>query len=40
MGTYNWLDLTACGRQEDWNWSRAGDDPLMSWLHRHDEYAS
>ena len=18
MGTYNWLDLTACGRQEDW----------------------
>ena len=31
MGTYNWLDLTACGRQEDWELEpRRGDDPLMS----------
>ncbi len=40
MGTYNWLDLTACGRQEDWELEpRRGDDPFMSWLRRHDQYA-
>jgi len=39
MGTYNWLDLTARGRQEDWEHQpRRGDDPFMSWLRRHDEY--
>jgi predicted dithiol-disulfide oxidoreductase (DUF899 family) len=39
MGTYHWLDLTARGRQEDWELEpRRGDDPAMSWLHRHDEY--
>jgi predicted dithiol-disulfide oxidoreductase (DUF899 family) len=39
IGTYNWLDLTAFGRQEDWEpQPRRGDDPFMSWLRRHDEY--
>ena len=39
LGTYNWLDLTALGRQEDWE-EPAGrsDGPLMSWVRRHDEY--
>ncbi|WP_216216105.1 DUF899 domain-containing protein [Amycolatopsis aidingensis] len=38
-GTYNYLDLTARGRQEDWEQPPGrGDDPAMSWLHRHDEY--
>jgi predicted dithiol-disulfide oxidoreductase (DUF899 family) len=39
MGTYNWLDLTARGRQEDWEDPPGrGDGPAQSWLHRHDEY--
>nr|WP_257226073.1 DUF899 domain-containing protein [Rhodococcus opacus] len=39
LGTYHWLDLTARGRQEDWEPEpRRGDDPFMSWLRRHDEY--
>jgi predicted dithiol-disulfide oxidoreductase (DUF899 family) len=39
MGAYNWLDLTARGRQERWEPEpRRGDDPSMSWLRRHDEY--
>ncbi|GAA2431713.1 DUF899 domain-containing protein [Actinomadura vinacea] len=39
MGTYNWLDLTARGRQEDWEREpRRGDDPAMGWLNRHDQY--
>ena len=39
MGTYIWLDLTARGRQEDWELEpRRGDDPFMGWLRRHDEY--
>ena len=39
LGTYHWLDLTARGRQEDWEpQPRRGDDPFMSWLRRHDEY--
>jgi predicted dithiol-disulfide oxidoreductase (DUF899 family) len=39
MGTYNYLDLTALGRQEDWEqpYGRS-DGPVMSWLRRHDEY--
>jgi predicted dithiol-disulfide oxidoreductase (DUF899 family) len=39
VGTYTWLDLTARGRQEDWE-QPAGrsDSPLMGWLRRHDEY--
>ena len=39
MGTYQWLDLTALGRQEDEELQpRRGDDGIMSWLRRHDEY--
>ena len=39
IGSYNWLDLTARGRQEDWEPEpRRGNDPFMSWLRRHDEY--
>jgi predicted dithiol-disulfide oxidoreductase (DUF899 family) len=39
IGTYNWLDLTALGRQEDWE-EPAGrsDGPAQSWLRRHDRY--
>jgi predicted dithiol-disulfide oxidoreductase (DUF899 family) len=38
-GTHNWLDLTARGRQEDWEQPRGRDTgPAMSWLRRHDEY--
>jgi predicted dithiol-disulfide oxidoreductase (DUF899 family) len=38
-GTYNYLDLTARGRQEDWEQPPGrGHDPFMSWLHYHDEY--
>ncbi|WP_216205448.1 DUF899 domain-containing protein [Amycolatopsis aidingensis] len=38
-GTYNWLDLTACGRQEEWEEPPGrGSDPAMGWLRRHDEY--
>jgi predicted dithiol-disulfide oxidoreductase (DUF899 family) len=38
-GTYNWLDLTARGRQEDWEQPPGrADGPAMSWLRRHDEY--
>jgi predicted dithiol-disulfide oxidoreductase (DUF899 family) len=39
IGTYNYLDLTALGRQEDWE-QPAGrsDGPMMSWVRRHDEY--
>jgi predicted dithiol-disulfide oxidoreductase (DUF899 family) len=39
IGTYNWLDLTARGRQEDWEEPPGrSDSPFMGWLHRHDEY--
>ena len=39
MGTYHWLDLTARGRQEDWELEpRRGSDPSMGWLRRHDQY--
>jgi predicted dithiol-disulfide oxidoreductase (DUF899 family) len=38
-GTYNWLDLTALGRQEDWEQPPGrGMDPAASWVRRHDEY--
>ena len=41
MGTYNWLDLTARGQQEDFELPpRRGDDPSMSWLRRHDAYGA
>jgi predicted dithiol-disulfide oxidoreductase (DUF899 family) len=39
LGTYNWLDLTALGRQEDWEQPPGrADGPFMSWVRRHDEY--
>jgi predicted dithiol-disulfide oxidoreductase (DUF899 family) len=40
-GTYNWLDLTARGQQEDWEQPLGrSDSPLMSWLRHHDSYGS
>jgi predicted dithiol-disulfide oxidoreductase (DUF899 family) len=39
LGTYNWLDLTARGRQEDGEEpSGRSDGPFMSWLRHHDRY--
>jgi predicted dithiol-disulfide oxidoreductase (DUF899 family) len=39
VGTYNWLDLTARGRQEDWELPPGrSDGPLMGWLRHHDRY--
>jgi predicted dithiol-disulfide oxidoreductase (DUF899 family) len=41
IGTYNWLDHTALGRQEDWEQpSGQSDGPAQSWLHRQDEYGT
>jgi predicted dithiol-disulfide oxidoreductase (DUF899 family) len=38
-GTYNYLDLTALGRQEDWEEPPGrSDGPFMAWLRRHDKY--
>lgn len=40
-GTYNWLDLTARGRQEDWEQPPGrSDSPLMGWLRHHDKYGA
>jgi predicted dithiol-disulfide oxidoreductase (DUF899 family) len=40
-GTYQWLDLTARGRQEDWEQPPGrSDSPLMAWLRLHDRYSS
>jgi predicted dithiol-disulfide oxidoreductase (DUF899 family) len=39
--TYQWLDLTARGRQEGWEQPPGrSDGPLMSWLHHHDRYGT
>ncbi len=39
LGTYNWLDLTALGRQEDWEQPRGrSNSPFMAWLRHHDRY--
>ncbi len=39
LGTYNWLDLTALGRQEDWEQPRGrSNSPFMAWLRYHDRY--
>jgi predicted dithiol-disulfide oxidoreductase (DUF899 family) len=39
-GTYNWLDLTPFGRQEEWEDSPAGwpQSPTHDWLRHHDKY--
>jgi predicted dithiol-disulfide oxidoreductase (DUF899 family) len=38
-GTYNYLDLTALGRQEDWEEPPGrSDGPFMHWLRHHDRY--
>src|SRR5580693_8671334 len=39
--TYHWSDLTARGRQEDWEQPPGrSDGPLMSWLRHHDRYGA
>ncbi len=39
LGTYQYLDLTPHGRQEEWEEPEGrSDGPMMSWLRRHDEY--
>ncbi|GAB2548086.1 DUF899 domain-containing protein [Gracilibacillus alcaliphilus] len=39
IGTFNYLDLTALGRQEDWEQpSGRSDGQGQTWLRRHDEY--
>jgi predicted dithiol-disulfide oxidoreductase (DUF899 family) len=41
IGTYNWLDLTALGRQEDWEQPPGrSDGPAQGWLLRHDQYGT
>jgi predicted dithiol-disulfide oxidoreductase (DUF899 family) len=39
-GTYNYLDLTPFGRQEDWEDSPEGtpQTPTYGWLRHHDRY--
>jgi predicted dithiol-disulfide oxidoreductase (DUF899 family) len=40
VNTYNYLDFTALGRQEDWEEPKGrSDGPSMHWLRRHDTYA-
>jgi predicted dithiol-disulfide oxidoreductase (DUF899 family) len=38
--TWSYLDITALGRQEEWEDSPAGypQTPPYQWWHRHDEY--
>ncbi|MGH7429508.1 MAG: DUF899 domain-containing protein, partial [Candidatus Methylomirabilaceae bacterium] len=40
MGTYNYLDLTPFGRQEEWEDSPEGwpQTPTYEWLRHHDKY--
>jgi predicted dithiol-disulfide oxidoreductase (DUF899 family) len=38
-GTYNYLDLTPLGRQEDWEEPPGrSDGPFMHWVRHHDKY--
>jgi predicted dithiol-disulfide oxidoreductase (DUF899 family) len=38
-GTYNYLDLTPLGRQEDWEEPPGrSDGPFMHWIRHHDRY--
>ena len=39
VGTYNYLDLTWLGRQEDWEQPPGrSDGPFMAWVRHHDRY--
>lgn len=39
LGTYNYLDLTPLGRQEDWEGPTGrSDGPFMHWVRHHDQY--
>lgn len=39
LGTYNFLDLTALGRQEDWEQPPGrSNSPFMAWVRYHDRY--
>ena len=39
LGTYNWLDLTWLGRQEDWEEPQGrSDGSFMHWVRHHDRY--
>jgi predicted dithiol-disulfide oxidoreductase (DUF899 family) len=39
LNTYNYLDLTALGRQEDWEKPPGRSDAkMMQWVRRHDKY--
>jgi predicted dithiol-disulfide oxidoreductase (DUF899 family) len=39
LGTYNYLDLTPLGRQEDWEEPPGrSDGPFMAWVRHHDRY--
>jgi predicted dithiol-disulfide oxidoreductase (DUF899 family) len=39
LGTYNYLDLTPLGRQEDWEQPEGrSDGPFMWWVRHHDKY--
>jgi len=41
LGTYNWLDLTARGRQEEWEQPPGRTtSPMMASLRHHDRYGS
>jgi predicted dithiol-disulfide oxidoreductase (DUF899 family) len=41
VGTFNYLDLTPLGRQEDWEEPPGrSDGPFMHWVRRHDRYGS
>jgi predicted dithiol-disulfide oxidoreductase (DUF899 family) len=38
-GTYNYLDLTSLGRQEDWEQPPGrSDSPFLAWVRHHDRY--
>jgi len=40
LGTYNYLDLTPLGRQEDWEAPPGrSDSPFLAWVRYHDRYA-
>lgn len=39
VGTFNYLDLTVLGRQEDWEEPQGrSDKKAMQWVRRHDQY--